>query len=50
MNEQFEYIVRTGSGWTQARLSLLDDTALIEYDSSWMGQQIPVRYILQCEH
>jgi hypothetical protein len=49
LEEQFEHIYRTGSGWTQSRLTLADETAQIEYDASWMSG-FSVRYTLHCTH
>jgi len=49
MHDQFEFVYRVSGGWAQARLTLEDETALIEYDSASMGQ-VPVRYRMQCEH
>jgi hypothetical protein len=49
LEEYFEYNFRASGGWAKARLTLSDDIAQIEYDSAGMGQ-VPVRYIIHCEH
>jgi hypothetical protein len=43
MDEQYEYVMRASHGFMQVRLTLSDETALVEFDSS-------VRYVIHCSH